>query len=207
MTKTRGIRRTPERAGGGCDSSGSLPVRTREGLDELDRQIISLLQVNGRMPNTDVARALGVGETTIRNRISRLLAEELITISAVPTTTALGVTVSALVGLGVEPQAVRRIVDMLGRIPEIRFVGVSAGRYDVIAEGAFRDNDALFRFVTETLAPAHGILQIETHVMLAVEKRAFLRIEDGHVIQMTPSGMESNTNRQASSAIVKGKRL
>lgn len=152
-------------------------ARSRNGLDDLDRQIISLLQVNGRMPNTDVARALGVGETTIRNRIARLLAEDFITISAVPTAAALGVTVSALIGLGIEPQAIRRVLDMLAQIPEVRFVGVSAGRYDAIVEGSFRDNDALFRFVTETLALTEGVRQIETHVMLAVEKRAFLHIE------------------------------
>jgi len=159
-------------------SSGPASItRSRNGLDELDREIISLLQVNGRMPNTDIARALGVGETTIRNRIARLLAEEFITISAVPTATALGVTVSALIGLGIEPQAIGRVVDRLAQIPEVRFIGVSAGRYDVIVEGSFRDNDALFRFVTETLAMSEGIHQIETHVMLQVEKRAFLRIE------------------------------
>lgn len=182
-------------------------ARARNGLDELDREIVSLLQVNGRMPNTDLARAVGVGETTIRNRIARLLAEELITISAVPTAAALGVTVSALVGLGVEPQAIRRVIDMLAQISEVRFVGVSAGRYDVIVEGSFRDNDALFRFVTETLAPTGGIRQIETHVMLAVEKRAFLRIEQRHDSQVTRAQTKSTNHRQTTTAPSKGRRV
>ena len=49
-------------------------------LDDLDRGIIQMLQRNARMPNTEIARALSVTETTIRNRVSRLVDEELIEI-------------------------------------------------------------------------------------------------------------------------------
>ena len=41
--------------------------------DELDRQIIGLLQQDGRRPNTEIAHQLGVTETTVRKRIGRWL--------------------------------------------------------------------------------------------------------------------------------------
>jgi Lrp/AsnC family transcriptional regulator for asnA, asnC and gidA len=60
-------------------------------LDQLDRDIIRLLQQNGRRSNTEMARTLSVTETTIRNRVTRLVDEELINIVAVPTPRAGGV--------------------------------------------------------------------------------------------------------------------
>ncbi len=66
-------------------------------LDDLDRGIIRILQRDGRTPNTDVARALDVTETTIRNRVTRLLDDGLIEIVAVPTPKAVGLTMSAII--------------------------------------------------------------------------------------------------------------
>src|SRR2546427_1212242 len=45
--------------------------------DDLDRQIIGLLQKDGRRPNTEIAQQLGVTETTVRKRIGRLVSENL----------------------------------------------------------------------------------------------------------------------------------
>jgi predicted ArsR family transcriptional regulator len=47
--------------------------RSRGPVDEVDREIIRLLQRDGRTSNTDIARALEVTETTIRKRIARLI--------------------------------------------------------------------------------------------------------------------------------------
>ena len=59
-------------------------------VDELDRRIIKMLQANGRLSNTEVARALDVTETTVRKRIAHLLDEKLMTIVAVPSPEAAG---------------------------------------------------------------------------------------------------------------------
>lgn len=42
-------------------------------IDETDKLIVSLLQQNGRMTAAHIAIKLSVGETTIRNRIRKLL--------------------------------------------------------------------------------------------------------------------------------------
>ncbi len=41
-------------------------------MDELDRGIIELLQLDGRASNAKVAREVGVSEATVRRRLSRL---------------------------------------------------------------------------------------------------------------------------------------
>ena len=46
----------------------------RGNVDEVDRQIIAALQVNGRASNTQIASELGITEGTVRKRIDRLVA-------------------------------------------------------------------------------------------------------------------------------------
>ncbi len=70
--------------------------------DDLYRQIIGLLQKDGRRPNTEIAQQLGVTETTVRKRIGRLVSENLIKVVAVPSPEVMGMPMSAIVGISVD---------------------------------------------------------------------------------------------------------
>jgi Lrp/AsnC family transcriptional regulator for asnA, asnC and gidA len=52
-------------------------------IDSIDASIIELLQRDGRLSNTDIARELDVSEATVRGRIKRLIDDEVIQIVAV----------------------------------------------------------------------------------------------------------------------------
>ena len=49
-------------------------------LDKQDCRLIRLLQKDGRMSNIAIAQELGVSEYTVRNRMKRLLDDEIIKI-------------------------------------------------------------------------------------------------------------------------------
>ena len=51
-------------------------------MDAIDAQIIIQLQVDGRQPNTEIARTLGIGKATVRKRIGRLLRNDVMLIGA-----------------------------------------------------------------------------------------------------------------------------
>ena len=53
-------------------------------MDELDRRIIKLLQVNGRASNAKIAREVGVSEGTVRRRLRHLIQGDVIRVIAVP---------------------------------------------------------------------------------------------------------------------------
>src|SRR5947209_11034377 len=89
-------------------------------VDDVDRQIIRLLQRDGRASNTEIGRALGLTETTIRKRVARLVNEGLISIVAVPTPAAVGMTTSAIIGISVQLQHIHEVSDQLGSLPEVR---------------------------------------------------------------------------------------
>jgi DNA-binding Lrp family transcriptional regulator len=60
-------------------------------LDHIDKQIVDLLTVDGRMSCADIAREVGgITERTVRYRLERLITEKVITISAIVDPKALG---------------------------------------------------------------------------------------------------------------------
>lgn len=160
------------------DSRGPVVPRTAglarpRAVDELDRQIIKLLQRDGRMANTEVARALDVTETTIRKRIAQLLDEGLMNIVAVPTPAAVGMNLSAIIGISLQLTAIHTVSERLRALPEVRYVGMSAGRYDVMVEAFFSDQEHLLEFVTDKLGSIEGIDDVETSIILKVVKFSY----------------------------------
>ena len=53
-------------------------------MDELDRKIIALLQLDGRASNAKIAREVGVSEGTVRRRLRRLVLDDVVRIIPVP---------------------------------------------------------------------------------------------------------------------------
>ncbi len=145
----------------------------RELLDDTDKGIISILQRDGRTSNREVGRKLGVSEATVRNRISRLLGEDLIEIVAVPTPRAVGMTVSAIIGVGVSLRAIEEVVAELVTKPEVRYVGLATGRYEVILESFFQDQEHLLEFITKDLGHMEGVTRVETSLILRVAKFSY----------------------------------
>lgn len=51
-------------------------MKMKDTMDEMDYQITQLLEENGRIPNTELAKKLDTSETTIRTRIKRLIDQD-----------------------------------------------------------------------------------------------------------------------------------
>lgn len=163
-------------------SDGSPPARVGEPapersqctpLDETDRAIVRFLQRDGRASNTEIGRELGLTETTIRKRVARLVGESLISIVAVPTPQAVGMTTSAIIGISVQLQHLHAVSDQLCARPEVRYVGASTGRYDLIIEAFFSDQEHLLEFVSTQLGGMSGITAVETSLILKVTKFSY----------------------------------
>ncbi len=132
-----------------------------------------MLQRNARMPNTEIARALTVTETTIRNRVSRLVDEELIEIVAVVTPKAQQATISAFLSMTV---ALRDVDDVMAKLRvrhEIRYLARVLSSEQILAEAFFADNAHLLRFHTEFLSTLKSVSTVETRLVLRVDKASY----------------------------------
>ncbi len=140
-------------------------------IDATDRRIISLLQLNGRMSNVDIARTIGVAEATVRKRIERLLSEGIIRVAAIPAVDKLDWEVETIIMLKVDLGQVDRISEQLAAMKEVRSVKYTTGEYDIIIEAVFLSDNDLLQFLTNRLARIQGIRTTATsHVLKTVKQ-------------------------------------
>lgn len=141
------------------------------GVDALDRQIIVLLQLDGRTSNVDIARNVGVAEGTVRKRIERLLQEGVIRVAAVPDVDKLGLEVETVMMLKVDLGQATRIAEQLASMSEVRSVRYTTGEYDIIMEVVLPSDDDLLHFLTSRLAKIQGIRATATsHVLKNIKQ-------------------------------------
>lgn len=106
------------------------PVRT---LDDIDRQIVALLQQDGRLPLNDVAARVGVARSTAYTRFDRLRAEGVLTgFTATVDPAALGYSTAALILVNVDQRAWRSVREHLSALPGVEYVAATSGAFDFV---------------------------------------------------------------------------
>jgi Lrp/AsnC family transcriptional regulator for asnA, asnC and gidA len=107
-------------------SSGTL-------LDGPNRAIIEALQRDGRQPYGAIAEAVGLSEAAVRRRVQRLRESGIMQIVAVTDPLQLGFTRQAMIGVSVEGD-VRRVAEKLSALPEVDYVVMCAGWFEILDE-------------------------------------------------------------------------
>jgi Lrp/AsnC family transcriptional regulator for asnA, asnC and gidA len=143
---------------------------TTKDLDALDCRIIDQLQDDGRRSNVAIARALGVTEATIRNRIDRLVSNGFIRIAAVIDPRKTPYLTDAMIWIRLERGLAREAGEHLAALPNVVYVAYTAGRYDMLIEALFESDDQLVEFLHGTLSKVPGVLQSETYHVLHTVK-------------------------------------
>ena len=142
-------------------------------LDDMDKQIVRLLQKNARTPNTEIARSLGVTETTIRNRVNRLVEENLIEIVAVVNPSATDATISAIIHVRVQPRHLQGVATALRGHGEVRYLALTLGEHQIVIEAFFRDHHHMLSFETDVLGELGGVTGAETAIVVQVDKLSY----------------------------------
>jgi len=142
-------------------------------LDTIDKKIVAFLQDDGTLTNAEIALRLGTSEATIRRRRSRLQDADIIRIVAVADPFKLGFEVIAIIGVQTQSGHLGQVEQALTVLPEVRFLGVTLGTYDLILEAWFRSNDELLHFITVTLAGFEGVQRTESFQIMRLSKYTY----------------------------------
>ena len=134
--------------------------------DAVDQHILSILEDNGRATNREVAEAVGVSEGTVRNRIERLIRDDILCIVGVTNPARLGLNTAAVISISAELARITDIAERIAATDGVVYVGYTTGNADIIALAFFPSNDELTDFMTQTLAAMPGILKAETNIIL-----------------------------------------
>jgi DNA-binding Lrp family transcriptional regulator len=139
-------------------------------MDDLDRQLISLLRGNARLPVATLAKNLKVARGTVQHRIAKLEREGMIA----------GYTVRlrapdesrrvvALMMLAVEGNSVESVLWALRGDPAVSALHTTNGRWDVVAE-LRADNLEEFDRVLGRIRRIDGVATSETNLLLSTLK-------------------------------------
>ena len=141
-------------------------------LDDLSRSIIEQLQEDGRRPYATIARAVGLSEAAVRQRVQRLLDAGVMQIVAVTDPLRVGFRRQALIGLKVEGD-LREAARLLADVEEVDYVVVCAGSFDLLAELVCEDDEHLLQILNDHVRRIPGVTNTETFVYLRLEKQTY----------------------------------
>lgn len=141
-------------------------------VDAVDRRIVAALQRDGRRPFTSIGRELGLSEAAVRQRVARLQATGVMQVVAVADPMALGYQAMAMVAISVDGRARKQVAEAVGRLPEVSYLVLVAGSFDMLAEVVCEDNDHLLRLL-EDLAGIEGVRATQTFMYLRLLKEAY----------------------------------
>ena len=131
-------------------------------LTDLDRQLITHLNQNARLSSAELARALNTSERTVRHRIQRLIAENVLKPVAVVNPRAFGYNLVVDIFCELEVDARQKVVEAIRAMPEVSYIAFSTGDQDISFQAFFKDSDEVHQFITGKLYSIPGIRRTRT---------------------------------------------
>ena len=142
-------------------------------MDDLDLQILNALQEDGRTPFTQIAKKVGVAESTIRGRYASLVDQGVVQTISVIDPFSLGYNSPALIGISTDAGEINSVAQTLEQMPEVSYLVLTLGRYDLMVEVFCRDREHLTDLISNQIQSIPGIRDTETLVIGKIFKLSF----------------------------------
>jgi Lrp/AsnC family transcriptional regulator for asnA, asnC and gidA len=141
-------------------------------LDPVDKRLIEALQRDGRRPYTQLAHDVGLSEAAVRQRVRRLVDSGVTQIVAVTDPLTLGFRRMAMIGIRVEGD-VRAAADTIAALPQIDYLVIVAGSFDLLVEIVCEDDDDLLRLLNDEIRAVPGVASTDTFTYLKICKETY----------------------------------
>lgn len=142
-------------------------------IDQVDCQMIRLLQKDGRISNTEIAKQLGISEATVRSRLNRLIEEEYIQIVAVSNPMKLGFEIVGNIRIHVDIRKMNKIIQELKKLKPLWFIVQTTGGTGIDTEFVVKSLEELNELIFDNINKIDGIMRTETSLFLKYIKRQY----------------------------------
>jgi Lrp/AsnC family transcriptional regulator for asnA, asnC and gidA len=142
-------------------------------MDEVDRLILQALQEDGRTPFTQIAKIAGVSETTIRSRYRNLVEEGVVHTVSIVDPFALDFNAPAMIGISAEPGKIEQVARSISELPEVSYLVMTLGQYDLLVEVYCRNLPHLTQLVTQQIQLVPGVRETEILVVAKIYKLSY----------------------------------
>ncbi len=137
-------------------------------IDQVDRQILSLLMRDANMPYTEIAKKIHVSGGTVHVRMKKL--EDMGIVKGAALTIdyeELGYDVTAFLGIYLDKSSLYdEVSEQLKNIPEIVGANYTTGAYSIFAKIVCRDTNHLRDVLHDKIQKIGGIQRTETFISL-----------------------------------------
>jgi len=142
-------------------------------IDAVDCRMIRLLQKDGRISNTDIAKEIGISEATVRTRLNRLIKDEVIQIVAVSNPLKLGFKIVGHIRIYVDIKKMDAIIVQLKKLKPLWFIVQTTGGTGIDTEFVVKDLDELNRLIFDKINHIDGVQRTKTGMFLKYIKRQY----------------------------------
>ena len=141
-------------------------------LDDVSKAIIEQLQQDGRRSYAAIGKVVGLSEAAVRQRVQRLTEAGVMQVVAVTDPLELGFARQAMVGIRVQGP-LEAVADALAELPEIDYVVITAGSYDLLVEVVCESDDHLLELISGKMRTLEGVVSTETFMYLKLRKQTY----------------------------------
>jgi Lrp/AsnC family transcriptional regulator for asnA, asnC and gidA len=108
----------------------------------------------------------------VRNRVARLLEDQTVQIIGVLDPHRMGYHAPAIIGVSIQPPHLEKAAAEIAAMPEVSYLIMVAGEYDLIVEVFCRDREHLAAFLKDQLLQVAGVQRAQTSFILHTYKVA-----------------------------------
>ena len=142
-------------------------------VDEIDREIIRLLQYDGRMPFTEIAEKVGISESSARRRVNQMTSDGVLQIVGIADPQDLGWNEAGMIGISVQPDRINEVAKEIAQLPEVSYLFQVAGEFDLFAEVVCKDRQHFVFFLNDNLQKIPGVTNTRSFLMLKMHKLSY----------------------------------
>jgi DNA-binding Lrp family transcriptional regulator len=136
-----------------------------------DDDLLAALFEDGRASWAAVAARTGRSEAQVARRVEALMAAGSVFVDCEVAPKLLGFRAWAMLWVSAAPSALERVGRELSLHPESAFVGATTGPTNLVASVLCRDNDDLYRYMTERVGRIDGVRDLEVVPAMRVVKQ------------------------------------
>ena len=144
----------------------------KEQLDKIDLQIIRLLQNDGRMASSEIAKTIDIPEATVRYRLKKLIDKKYIQIVAAANPIKLGFGIAACISIESEIRQVDHVISQLEKIDRVSYIAQMTNFPNVEIETYIETINELHDLLSK-IEIIDGVIRVETAFIRRIVRERF----------------------------------
>src|SRR5437773_6152294 len=150
----------------------AITANISQALDAKDRKILDLVQRDGKLPQAEIGKRVGLSTAAVNERLKKLEKSGVIRrYAAVVDPAAVGATITAFVEVFIEhPRHEPAFIDKMLKLDEIQECHYVTGEFSLLLKVRVRDVQALQEILLRRLNGLEGVRQTRTVMVLSTLK-------------------------------------